>query len=192
MKQGKFADAEQLLRDTVDLFAPNLQPDHQYIASAEHYLGEALLGQRKYEEAEPVLIAAMERWKRGDAPAWRSARSASALGEVLHRQRRMQQAEVLLVDSFHLLKADAGADEDSKRAARERLTELYKDLGQPRKLDAMLAEETQRRTSASRAPDDDCIRTLDDTRPRPCKADETGGIVEATLLRGLSTRTSSN
>jgi eukaryotic-like serine/threonine-protein kinase len=143
LKQAKFAEAEQLLRETLDLFAPNLPPDHQYIASAEHYLGEALLGQRKYSDAEPILIAAMERWKRSDAPAWRSARSASALGEVLYRQRRTQEAEAILVDSFRQLRADAGADEDSKRAARERLTKFYKDLGQQQKLDALLREGTQ-------------------------------------------------
>lgn len=152
MKQAKFVDAEQLLRDTLELFAPNLPPDHQYIASAEHYLGEALLGQRKYEHAEPVLIAAMERWKRSDAPPWRSARSASALGEVLHRQGRKQEAEPYLVDSFRQLNADVGADEDSKRAARQRVTRFYKELGQTQKLDALLRESSQPRTSAAKSP----------------------------------------
>lgn len=146
VKQARFVDAEKLLRDSLDLFAPNLPPDHQYIASAEHYLGEALLGQRKYKDAEPILLAAIERWKRGDAPVWRSARSGSTLGEVLHRQGRTQEAEAHLVDSFRQLSADRGADNDSKRLTRERLTRLYKDLRQPRKLDALLKEAAQPQT----------------------------------------------
>jgi tetratricopeptide (TPR) repeat protein len=152
MRQGKFEDAEDLLRNTLELFAPNLPADHQYIASAEHYLGEALLGQRKYADAEPVLIAAMERWKRSDAPAWRSARSASALGEVLHRQRRTREAESYLVESFRQLNAEIGADEDTKRAARERLTRFYRDLGQPQKLDALLKESAKPPPPAAKVP----------------------------------------
>jgi eukaryotic-like serine/threonine-protein kinase len=142
IKQTKFADAEQQLRDTLDLFALSLPLDHQYVASAEHYLGEALLGQRKFADAEPVLVAAMERWKRSGAPTWRSARSASALGEALRGQMRMQEAEAYLVDSFRQLNTDAGADEHSKRIARERVTRLYKDLRQPQKLDALLRDST--------------------------------------------------
>jgi eukaryotic-like serine/threonine-protein kinase len=152
MRQARFAESERLLRDTLELFAPNLPADHQYIASAEHYLGEALLGQRKYEDAEPVLIAAMERWKRSDAPAWRAARSASALGEVLYRQRRTQEAEAYLVDSFRQLNADGGADEDSKRVAHERLTRFYRDLGQLQKLDALLKQSARPRTPEAKVP----------------------------------------
>ena len=44
LKQSRFADAEHVLRETLDLFAKSLPPDHQYVASAEHYLGEALAG----------------------------------------------------------------------------------------------------------------------------------------------------
>ncbi len=76
----KFADAEQTLRGTLVIFTKNIRGDHQYIASAEHYLGEALLAQHKYGEAEVVLVAAIEHWKRTGAPIWRSARSGSALG----------------------------------------------------------------------------------------------------------------
>lgn len=152
LKQARFAEAELLLRETLGLFTPNLPPDHQYIASAEHYLGEALLGQRKYNDAGPILIAAMERWKRSDAPAWRSARSASALGEVLYKQGRKREAEAYLADSFHHLSVDEGADEDSKRAARERLTRFYKELGQPQKLDALLKEGIQSRIPEAKPP----------------------------------------
>lgn len=138
MGQSKFTEAEILLRDTLDLFAKSLPPDHQYVASAEHYLGECLLENGKLVDAESILTAAMNRWKRTDAPAWRSARSANTLGEALFRQGRMQEAERYLVTSFQALNAHAGADQDTKNKARERIARFYTDRGQRGKLDQLL------------------------------------------------------
>jgi len=138
MKQGRFTESERTLRDTLVLYSKNVRDDHQYVASAEHYLGEALLAQGKYREAEPVLLAAMERWKRTGAPIWRSARSASALGEALQGQGRNDEAEQYLVESYKDLNADPGADSDSRRIARERVTKFYNALGQAQKLNTLL------------------------------------------------------
>ena len=138
MKEGRFADAEETLREALVLFGKNIRGDHQYIASAEHYLGEAQLAQGKYREAEVVLRSAVERWKRTGAPIWRSARSASALGEALHGQGRTDEAEQFLVESYKDLNADPGADNDSKRIARERVTKFYTALGQRQKLNMVL------------------------------------------------------
>ena len=52
MRLNRFGDAEQTLRATLVLYGKNIRGDHQYIASAEHYLGEALLAQNKHREAE--------------------------------------------------------------------------------------------------------------------------------------------
>ncbi|MDY6947668.1 MAG: tetratricopeptide repeat protein [Pseudomonadota bacterium] len=138
LKQSKFAEAEDVLRNTLDLFARSLPPDHEYVASAEHYLGEALAGTGKLADAEASFIAAMNRWKRTDAPEWRSARSASALGEVLHREGRNQDAERYLVNSLHVITAASGVDRETSEKARERLVRFYTDTNQRRKLDAMV------------------------------------------------------
>jgi serine/threonine protein kinase/TolA-binding protein len=140
MKQGRFGDAERTLRDTLVLFSQNIRGDHQYTASAEHYLGEALLAQHKYREAEVVLLASMERWKRTGAPIWRSARSANALAEALYGQGRTDEAEQYFVESYKDLNADPGADSDSKRIARERITKFYTALGQPQKLNTLFPQ----------------------------------------------------
>jgi TolA-binding protein len=140
MRQGKFGEAEQVLRDALVLFSQHLRPDHQYIASAEHYLGEAQLALHKYREAEVVLTAATERWKRSGAPPWRAARSASALGEALNGLGRADEAEQYLVNSYRELNADPGADPDSKRIARERVSKFYTALGQRQKLNTLLLE----------------------------------------------------
>jgi eukaryotic-like serine/threonine-protein kinase len=140
MMQGRFSDAEQTLRDTLVLYSKNLTGDHQYIASAEHYLGEVLLAQGRHREAESVLVAAIERWKRTDAPTWRSARSASALGEALQGQGRMDEAEKYLVEGYRQLNSDPAADNDSKRIARERVTKFYTAIGQRQKLNTLLLQ----------------------------------------------------
>lgn len=140
MKQSRYSEAESLLRQTLDLFAKNLPPDHQYIASTEHYLGEALLATGKFAEAQQVLTEAMHRWQRTGAAAWRSARSANALGDAMHRQGRDSEAEELLVRSFRELNADTAADEETRRIARERITKFYNNTGKKQKLDALLLE----------------------------------------------------
>jgi len=85
-----------------------------------------------------VLLAAIEHWKRTGAPIWRSARSGSALGEALQGQGRTDEAEQHLVDSYRELNADPGADGDSKRIARERVTKFYTSLGRREKLNTLL------------------------------------------------------
>jgi len=138
MRQKKFAEAEPLLRDAIDLLRKNLPPDHQYIAAAEHYLGETLLATGKLDEAESVLTAAMNRWTATGSSAWRSARSASVLGEVLDRQGRTQDAERYLTTSYKQIMADPGADKDSRLAARERVTRFYTAHGQRQKLETLV------------------------------------------------------
>ena len=140
MRDAKLQEAENMLRETLDLFAQHISPDHQYVASTEHYLGETLLMQQKFEDAEAVLLSAMNRWKRSGAPAWRAARSGSALGEALHKQGRNDEAERYLVNAWRELNADPAADASSKQIARERITRFYTDLGQRQKLDALMVE----------------------------------------------------
>lgn len=138
IRQSKFGEAEEALRGTLDLFAKSLPPDHEYVASAEHYLGEALAGGGKLADAEAAFTASMNRWKRTDAPEWRSARSASALGEVLHREGRNDEAERYLVSSLRAITAANGVDRETIEKARERISRFYTDTNQRRKLDAMV------------------------------------------------------
>jgi serine/threonine protein kinase/TolA-binding protein len=140
LQQSRFAEAADILRDTLDLFAESLPPDHQYVASAEHYLGEALTGTGELADAEAHLTAAMNRWKRTDAPAWRAARSASALGEVLHREGRHAEAERKLVDSYRILATADGVDVRTRDAARERVVRFYIETQRRAKLDALMRE----------------------------------------------------
>jgi serine/threonine protein kinase len=139
IKRRNFSDAERLLRDTIDFLSLHL-PNHLYIASAEHYLGEVLLAQNKYREAERRLRSAIDRWKQGEAPAWRSARSENLLGQVLHELKQDHEAEHHLVESFRVLMANAGVDEETKQVARERVHRFFEETEQTEKFAALLVE----------------------------------------------------
>ncbi len=139
LKQERAPEAETLLRDTLVKYARSLPADHQYVASTEYYLGETLLAQRRYSDAEAVLLASMNRWKRTDAPPWRAARSKNALGEATYRQGRVQEAEQILVSTFREL-SSLEADHESKRLARERIEQFYKERGEHQKLARLLRE----------------------------------------------------
>jgi TolA-binding protein len=109
-----------MLRETLSIYAETLAPDHQHIASAEYFLGELLLATNRPTEAEAVLTASMNRWKRSDAPPWRAMRSANALGEALYRQGRTAEATKYLSESLRELSNDPKADREAKDKARAR------------------------------------------------------------------------
>jgi non-specific serine/threonine protein kinase/serine/threonine-protein kinase len=138
MRRGKYPEAEKELRHSLDTLAKTRPPDHQYVCSAEHYLGELLLETNRLTDAEAMLTAAMNRWKRTDAPAWRAARSASALGEVLYREGRMREAETYLTRSYRELAADDNADRDVRIKARQRVERFYINSGQRDKLNELM------------------------------------------------------
>jgi tetratricopeptide (TPR) repeat protein len=138
LTQSRLPEAEQALRRAYELVLAHLPADHQYVASAEHYLGEALSARGKLAEAETLLTGAKHRWQRTGAPPWRSARSASALGAVLHRAGRNREAEDELVASYQILSTADGVDRETRETARARLVRFYADTKQQQKLDALL------------------------------------------------------
>jgi tetratricopeptide (TPR) repeat protein len=127
LREKEFDLAEKNVQEALDLYAKSLSPDHQYVASSEYALGEILLATNRLPEAEAVLTASMDRWKRTNSPAWRIARSASALGEAVYRQGRVGEAQKYLVEGYQNIRSAQGADEHSKTRARERIAWLYEE-----------------------------------------------------------------
>jgi eukaryotic-like serine/threonine-protein kinase len=120
IRLSKYEEAGMASLEALEIFRETLPPDHQHIASAEYFLGEVLLATNRPTEAESVLAASMNRWKRGDAPPWRAMRSANALGEAIYRQGRTAEGEKYLSDSLHELSTDPKADREAKDKARAR------------------------------------------------------------------------
>jgi len=73
LSQSKFAESEPLSREAL-AFAGKNQPDDWQRFRAESLLGASLAGQKKYAEAEPLLLAGYEgmatRKDRMAAPDW--------------------------------------------------------------------------------------------------------------------------
>jgi eukaryotic-like serine/threonine-protein kinase len=55
VSQGKFTDAEPLAREALEMDQKQ-QPDHWQRFRAESLLGASLAGEKKYAEAEPLLL----------------------------------------------------------------------------------------------------------------------------------------
>src|SRR5690606_17315895 len=55
MKRGKYTEAERELRHSLDTLGKTRPPDHQYVCSAEHMLGEVLLETNRLIDAEAML-----------------------------------------------------------------------------------------------------------------------------------------
>lgn len=98
-------------------------------------------------DAEALLTAAVNRWRRTGAPPARVSRSESALGEALSRLGRQKEAEKYLSESYQQLVSSQGAKDDATIAARRRLERFYSSRGEKAKLDALAvtAADTQPR-----------------------------------------------
>ena len=55
-KTGKEKEGETILREAVKLRTESLPKDHFWVAVANDALGECLTNQKRFEEAEPLLV----------------------------------------------------------------------------------------------------------------------------------------
>jgi tetratricopeptide (TPR) repeat protein len=139
IRERKFAEAEKQAKTALEIYNTSLPADHQYVASAEHQLGEIMLETGRPVDAEAFLTAALNRWQRTGAPQARISRSASALGEALARLGRHREAEKYLSESYQQLVTSQGARDEATIVARRRLERFYSARGEKAKLDALAA-----------------------------------------------------
>jgi hypothetical protein len=55
--EGRYSDAVPLLTEGLSIREEKLAPNHWALAETRTILGEAFTGQRKFEEAEALLVA---------------------------------------------------------------------------------------------------------------------------------------
>jgi hypothetical protein len=60
LDKGGYATAERLLEESLDLRLETLPEDHMHIVASKIYLGAALSGQKKFEDAEMLLLETLE------------------------------------------------------------------------------------------------------------------------------------
>ena len=114
--------------------------DHQYVASAHHWLGEALSGSHHYAEALDEIRKSLAIWKASQAPTWFIARSENSLGQALLRTGDPLEGERLLRTSYQALLEQRGEHDDATKLARARIDALDKQQSTP----AQLAAESAR------------------------------------------------
>lgn len=122
---------ESAARDALALYRK--APADQAVATALVALGEALIAQRRHDEAAPLLREAVDviadrppvrfPWIKGDAQ--------STLGGVLAAQEQSGEAEKLLLAGYEHLKNTPSAPPPLRRAAIERLVSFYAASGRP-------------------------------------------------------------
>ena len=138
-RRMKFVEAENEARISLKILQATASPDHQYVASAEYLLASALNGQRRFKEAEPLLRENMARWTRAEAPAWRAARSESALGVALLQLKKPQDAKQALNNAYKVLSTrESGADPDTIAMAKKRLDQFHRCASDHHELDCQL------------------------------------------------------
>ncbi len=144
--EGKFADAEALLRDALEGFHQLLAPDHPLRLQGLTAFARVLLAQKKYADAERTLrevVAIREKTAPND---WRRYDAMSLLGSSVAGRRAFAEAERLLVDGYqgmHERIATIPAfHRDSLADAGTRLVEFYTAWGKPAQ-----AAEWQRKVS---------------------------------------------
>jgi Flp pilus assembly protein TadD len=125
IKNKKYSTAEHEATTSLTTLKSVTTPDHQYVASAEYLLAISLVGQHHFKEAEPMLRENIARWNRTEAPAWRAARTESALGVTLLQLKNLPDAKQALIHAHEVLSAkDSGADMDIIATARKQLEQF--------------------------------------------------------------------
>lgn len=123
IKQGKHREAITHAQTAMSILEKNKATDHQYMASAEYLLAQALFANNHAYQAKQLLIKNIERWKTNQAPEWRVARSENLLGAVFVAINKKQEGEKLLRQSFlELQQNNSGASPQVVSEARDRLT----------------------------------------------------------------------
>ena len=89
IKAKAYSDAERFSRESLDI-REKISPTSWLTFSAKSQLGEALCGQKKYDEAEPLLLSGYEGMKKRETTISKS--SANVLPDSLDRLIELYKA----------------------------------------------------------------------------------------------------
>jgi DNA-binding winged helix-turn-helix (wHTH) protein len=124
LKRAHYTEAKELVTDALGIVT-RIDPEHAHAASAQHILGEALIGMGAFSEAERALLREIEILSRSYPIQWRIARAKSALGEALLGQGRIQEAEGnLVLASKDLAGLEGSREDDAQRETARRMKQL--------------------------------------------------------------------
>lgn len=134
LEKGSYEKAEMLGTETLEGRRKKLNAGHESIGRSLLVLGRALAEQKKFADAEPLLLDAATLFRQNygqkkdliaDADNWR--------GACLVARKQFEEAERLLVSSYEILEADPSVPERYKDKARQHVVQLYESWGKPEK-----------------------------------------------------------
>jgi eukaryotic-like serine/threonine-protein kinase len=97
--RGRATEAEAMQRTALDVLTASYPDDDPNIAQARRALGESLVAQKRYDEAEPLLVASFEALRNRPGQEMQRAKTARALVALYQGWNRPEQAEAFrLVD----------------------------------------------------------------------------------------------
>jgi len=91
-RQGKSTEAEPLAREALAIREKVYEPGRYPLASARLTLGAALLGQKRYAEAEPLLLSALEDMKRIEADQGLTVGEKAGMTALVERLAQLYEA----------------------------------------------------------------------------------------------------
>ncbi len=125
---------ERLCRGALDGFKGKMADDSKAVLDTRILLGRVMTATGKAREAEPILRTAMQDYaEHYPGQSGLLAEAKSALGESLIRPGSFQQAEILLAESYPVIRAYRGANHRRTIEARDALATLYATWGKPTK-----------------------------------------------------------
>ena len=98
-KTGKSKEGESILREAVKLRTDSLPGDHYWVAAANSALGKSLTTQKRFAEAEPLLLESYNALLKSQGP--QNPRTLSAQGRLVELYHRWQKPE--LVDKYRVI-----------------------------------------------------------------------------------------
>jgi CHAT domain-containing protein/Tfp pilus assembly protein PilF len=124
--EGRYDDAEKLLRETLEGRREVLGPRHKDTLASLDYLAGFYLEQRRYDEAVPLLREALDAKRVVPGPPDRDTlTSLNDLAVLLLEQRRYSEAEPMLQEALKGRREVLGPRHEDTRATLSYLAELY-------------------------------------------------------------------
>jgi tetratricopeptide (TPR) repeat protein len=116
-KRGELGLAHKALGELLELTEQVRGSAPDFNASCAVGLGETLIAQGQYADAEAVLRRTLNSQLKTMPMAWQTAKTRSLLGEAIMRLQRFKEAEPLVVDGYREMSKTAGSMPPIEKAA---------------------------------------------------------------------------
>jgi serine/threonine protein kinase len=148
IQQGKSADAEKMLRETIDSEQRGLGPEHPTTLTAKRFLAFALESEGRYDEAEKIQRGVLDGMRRTLGPEnTETLLAMNEMANIAQDQGNLPEAERLYREAMETLRRVFGPENQVTLLATSNLANVLRDEGRRAEAEQMLREllETKRR-----------------------------------------------